>query len=59
MPNPDPLAELHQLAGHPGPVDGCQKCAAADRARQEAATRARAGRRARRQAVDRLLEALS
>ncbi|HEV8653296.1 MAG TPA: hypothetical protein VG276_28855 [Actinomycetes bacterium] len=58
MRDPDPLAEFHQLARHPGPADGCQACAQADVASRQAATRARAGRRARERAVDRLLEVL-
>jgi len=54
----DRLAEFHQLASHDGPADGCQACARAEAYRLEAATRARAGRRARERQVDELLEAL-
>jgi hypothetical protein len=49
------LAEFHDLAGHAGPADGCQDCAAADQQRRQSTAALRAHQRQARQQVDAIL----
>jgi hypothetical protein len=51
----DRLAEFHELAGHPGDVDGCADCAAVLDAQRRAAAALRAHQRRTRQQVDAIL----
>jgi hypothetical protein len=56
MPAPtDRLAELHTLAEHPGPAEGCPRCAAAEAARLGANRRGRRALARNRASVDRLI----
>jgi hypothetical protein len=49
------LAEFHALAGHAGPADGCQDCAAKLAQQRQAAAALRAHQRQARQHVDAIL----
>jgi hypothetical protein len=46
------LAEFHALAGHAGPADGCQECAAQLQRQRQTATALRTHQRQARQQVD-------
>jgi hypothetical protein len=49
------LAELHVLAGHVGPVDGCQDCVGAQRRQRSTSAALRTHQRQARQQVDAIL----
>jgi hypothetical protein len=49
------LAEFHALAGHAGPADGCQDCAAQLQRQRQTATALRTHRHQVRQQVDAIL----
>jgi hypothetical protein len=49
------LAEFHALAGHAGPANGCQKCAAQSRRQRSAAAALRTQQRQTRQQIDTIL----
>jgi hypothetical protein len=52
----DALAEFHTLAGHAGPADGCQDCAAQQRHQRQGAAALRAHQRHARRHVDAILD---